>query len=48
MDADPELDAALGRNASIAFDHAVLQFSCAAHRVDDAAKFGEEPVAVCN
>ena len=39
-DANPPLS----RHASIAFDHAVLQFDRAAHGVDHAAKFGEEPI----
>jgi hypothetical protein len=39
VDADPELDAALGRDARIALDHGVLQFDRAVHRVDHAAEF---------
>ena len=35
MDADPELDAALGRHASVALDHGVLHFDGAAHRVHE-------------
>jgi hypothetical protein len=45
MDADAELDAALGRHACIALDHSVLQFDRAPRRVDYAAKFNEEPIA---
>ena len=41
MDADAKLDAALGRQAGIALDHAVLHFDGAAHRVDDAAELDE-------
>ena len=45
MDADAELDAALGRKASIALDHAVLHLDGAAHGVDDAAELDEDAVA---
>ena len=45
MDADAELDAALGRHAGVALDHAVLHFDRAAHRVDDAAELDEAAVA---
>ena len=45
MDADAELDAALGRQAGVALDHAVLHFDGAAHGVDDAAELDERPVA---
>ena len=45
MDADAELDAAIVRQADIALDHAGLKLDRAAHRVDHASKFGEEPVA---
>jgi hypothetical protein len=38
MDADAKLDAALGRKAGIALDHAVLDLYGAADGVDDAAK----------
>jgi hypothetical protein len=38
MDADAELDPALGWNADIAFDHAVLYFDRAAHRVHHAVE----------
>jgi hypothetical protein len=39
MDADAEFDSPLGRQARVAFDHAVLHFDGAAHSVDHAAKF---------
>ncbi len=45
MNADPEFDAALGRQAGVALDHAVLHFDRAAHRVDDAAELDEAAVA---
>ena len=45
MDADPEFYAALGRQAGVALDQAVLHFDGAAHRVDHAAEFDEAAVA---
>ena len=45
MNADAELDAALGRHAGVALDHAVLHFDRAAHRVDHAAELDEAAVA---
>ena len=45
VDADAEFDAALGRQAGVALDHAVLHFDRATHGVDDAAKLGENAVA---
>ena len=45
MDADAKLDAPLRRHTSVAFDHAVLDFDGAAHRVDDAAELDERAVA---
>jgi hypothetical protein len=45
MNADAELDASLGRHAGIAFDHAVLNFDGAAHRIDHAAKLDDRAVA---
>ena len=45
MDADAELDAALGRKAGVALDHAVLHLDGAAHGVDHAAEFDENAVA---
>ena len=44
MDADPELDATIGRHARIAFDHCVLHFNRAANRVDHAPKLDDTPV----
>ena len=45
MNADPELDAALRRQAGVALGHAVLRFDRAAHGVDDAPKLDEAAVA---
>ena len=45
MNADAKLDAALGRQAGVAFDHAVLHFDRAAHGVDDAAELDQAAVA---
>ena len=45
MNADAELDAPVGRHASIAFDHAVLHLDRAAHGVDHAAELDERAVA---
>ena len=45
MDADAELDPALGRQTGIALDHAVLHLDCATHGVDHAAEFDEAAVA---
>ena len=45
MNADAELDAALGRHARVAFDEAVLHLDRAAHRVDHAAELDEAAVA---
>ena len=45
MNADAELDPALGRHARVALDHAVLHFDRAAHRVDHAAELDEAAVA---
>ena len=45
MNADAELDAALGRQAGVALDQAVLHFDGAAHRVDHAAELDEAAVA---
>ena len=44
VNADTELDAAFGRQARIAFDHAVLQFNRATHGVDHAAELDKNPV----
>jgi hypothetical protein len=45
MNADAKIDSALGRQARVAFDHAVLHFDRAAHRVDHATKLDEAAVA---
>ena len=45
MNADAELDAALGRQAGVALDHAVLHLDGAAHGVDHAAELDEDAVA---
>ena len=45
MDADAELDAALGRQAGVALDHAVLHLDGAAHGVDHAAELDKDAVA---
>ena len=45
MDADAEFDAALGRHAGVALDHAVLHLDCAPHRVDHAAELDEGSVS---
>ena len=45
MDADAELDAALGRKAGVALDHAVLHLDGAAHGVDHTAELNKTPVA---
>ena len=45
MNADAKLDAALGRHAGVALDHAVLDFDGAAHRVDHAAELDDGAVA---
>ena len=45
MNADPEFDAALGRQAGVALHEFVLQLDRAAYGVDHAAKFDDEAVA---
>jgi len=45
MDADAKLDAAVFRNARIAFNHGVLHLDRTAHRVDHAAELDQRPVA---
>ena len=45
MDADPKLDAAVGRHARIALDHRVLNFDRAAHGVHHAAELDQRTVA---
>jgi hypothetical protein len=45
IDANAELDAPRRRNAGIPQGHLALPFDCAAHRIDDARKLYEKPVA---
>ena len=45
MDADAELDAALGRKAGVPLDHAVLHLDRAAYGVNYAAKLNQDAVA---
>ena len=45
MNADPKLDALVGRDPCVALDHGMLHFECAAHRVDDAAELDDAAVA---
>jgi hypothetical protein len=45
MDANAELDESLGRQTSVARDHAVLNLDRATRRVDHAAELGDEPIA---
>ena len=45
MDADAELDAALGRKAGVALDHTVLHFDGTAHGIDHAAELNDSSVA---
>ena len=44
MDADPELDPPVGRQAGVAPAHAVLHLDRASHRIHDAAELGENAV----
>jgi hypothetical protein len=44
MNADPELDALLVRNAGVALDHRGLDFDRAAHSVDHAAELDDRAV----
>jgi hypothetical protein len=44
MNADTELDAALGRQAGVTFDHGVLHFDCAAHCLNHATELNENPI----
>jgi tetratricopeptide (TPR) repeat protein len=44
VDTDAKLDAALGRQPGVAFDHPTLHFDRAAHRVDHAAELDEAAV----
>jgi len=45
MNADAKLDATVGRDACVAFDHSALHFDGAAYGVDHAPKFDQRPVA---
>jgi hypothetical protein len=45
MNADAKLDAALGRQASVALGHAILHLDGAAHGVHHAAEFYQHAVA---
>jgi hypothetical protein len=45
MNADAKFDAAFGRQAGVALDHAILDFDRAAHCIDHAAEFDEAPIA---
>ncbi len=45
VDADPELDTPLRRQASIALDHAVLDLDGATNRVNDASELDEDAIA---
>ena len=45
MNADAELDAAIGGHADVALDHPVLNLDRAAHRVDHAAELDDSAVA---
>jgi hypothetical protein len=45
VDANAELDAALGRQTGVALHHAALHFDGAAHGVNDAAELDDGPVA---
>ena len=45
MNADPEFNTAILRDACVALDHRVLHLDGAAHRVYDAAEFDERPIA---
>ena len=46
MNADAKDDAAVLGHAGVAFDHRVLHFDCAAHRVDHAAELDDRPSPV--
>jgi hypothetical protein len=45
VDADPKVDAAHGRQPSVAFGHPVLHLDSAAHGIDDASELDENAVA---
>jgi hypothetical protein len=44
MNADTEFDLAIGRHARIAFDHRVLHFDGATHRVDHGTELDQSAV----
>jgi hypothetical protein len=46
MNADAKIDASIGRQASIALDHAALNLDRATHSLDDAAEFDRTPSPV--
>ena len=45
MDANPKLDAPVGRDPSVAFDHRSLDFNGEVHGVDDTAELDDAAVA---
>ena len=45
MNADPKDDPLVSWESGVALDHRRLHFDCAAHRLDDAAKFDDRAVA---
>src|SRR5207248_440131 len=45
VDADAQLDAAVGRDTGVVLGDRLLHFDRAAHRIDDAGKFHQQVVA---
>jgi hypothetical protein len=45
IDPHAEFDAAIRRHTGVSLGHRALHFDCAAHRVDDARKLDQQPVA---
>jgi len=45
IDADAQLDAAVGRNTGVVFGHFVLHLDRTAQRIDHAPKLNQQPVA---
>jgi hypothetical protein len=45
MNADAKFDPLVERDPRVAFDHGVLHFDCAAHRIDDTAELDDAAVA---
>jgi hypothetical protein len=45
MNADPKLDAPLWRQTGVALEHSILHLDGAAHRIDDASKLDDGPIA---